>query len=578
MGNFFGNLKTKYKLWIIVGTSILGLFIVYSILLLTMKERLFAEKEIKTRQLVEAAYGVLDYYHELAKSGKIGEEEAKQTALSVVKKMRYDGKEYFWINNDQVPVTMIMHPTVPALDGKLLTDAKFNCATSMQAGLAGEVKATDGKKNLFEAFVTVANEKGQGFVHYRWPKPLVKDGKPVLDENGKAKVSTELYEKLSYVKKYEPWSWIIGSGIYLDDVNTAFVREGLKTSVVVFIVIALIGLISILVTKSITSPLSAISEKVEQVANGDLTVNLDNVNKDEIGALSLNINKMVRSINSMIGVILTGSNNVVTAVHAMEATGERTARGAIEQAGQAHQIATAAEEMSQTITDIARSASTASESSVEAMEIAENGKQITNITVETIGEVNASTQELAGMVKKLGNRVIEIGSILTVIKDIADQTNLLALNAAIEAARAGEQGRGFAVVADEVRKLAEKTIKATADISERINTVQRESVQTMQSMDRSSKGVKKATGHMQNLNNVLEAIVEAVQKVRDQITQIATAIDEQSAASEEVARNIEKTSAISKDMEALSHEVKQDVKQLTNVSIELRNATSGFRI
>ncbi|MBF0559854.1 MAG: methyl-accepting chemotaxis protein [Nitrospirae bacterium] len=578
MNNFFRNLKTKHKLWIIVGTSIIGLIITLLFLLLNMRDRLYTEKDIKTRQLVESAYGVLDYFNGQAKSGKMTDEEAKQAALSVVKNMRYEGREYFWINSDQMPPVMIMHPTMPALDGKPLTDAKYNCATSMKAGLDGEVRKTDGKKNLFEAMVTVADEKGQGFVAYQWPKPLIKDGHPVVDENGKPKVTEQLYEKKSFVKKFEPWGWIIGSGIYIDDVNTFFIQHLIKSSIIAFTVIVLISLVSWLVARGITAPLSAISTNVEQVANGDLTVRLDNSGKDEISALSSNVNRMVSSFNSMIGAILSEAENVGLAVDTLKIAATKTASGASEQSGQAHQIATAAEEMSQTIIDIAKNAAVASESSVEAMEIAENGKKITDITVETINEVNVSTAELAGLVNKLDARVIEIGSILTVIKEIADQTNLLALNAAIEAARAGEQGRGFAVVADEVRKLAEKTIKATTEISERINAVQQESVHTMQSMERSSSGVKKATGHIQNLNNVLESIVESVQQVRDQITQIATAVDEQSAASEEVARNIEKTSAISKDMETMAEEVMKDVEKLTGISGELRNSTSGFRV
>ncbi|HEX8949892.1 MAG TPA: methyl-accepting chemotaxis protein, partial [Dissulfurispiraceae bacterium] len=229
--------------------------------------------------------------------------------------------------------------------------------------------------------------------------------------------------------------------------------RSVKITTAVAVMLCTTGLLLILfmvaIKNSITKPLSDLTAKVDEIANGNLKVTLDYDSKDEIGALVQDMNKMVLSINSMINGILSGANHVVSTVDVLRTRASKTSEGAKEQSGQAAQIATAAEEMSQTITDIAKNASVASETSSEAMQTASTGKEVTDGAVETVNRVYASTVELATMVERLNGRAGEIGDIVTVIKDIADQTNLLALNAAIEAARAGEQGRGFAVVADE---------------------------------------------------------------------------------------------------------------------------------
>ncbi len=517
---------------------------------------------------METAYSVIVYNYNSFKAGTMSEDQAKDSAIAALKTLRYNGTDYFWINDNKLPYpAMIMHPASPALDGKTLDDPKFNCATALQAGLKGTETRTDGKKNLFQAAVEVTNASDAGFVSYAWPRPLTGGG-----------VSEERYPKISFVKKFPEWNWIIGSGVYIDDVNTLFWNKAKLLGAVIAGFNVLIALIGWFISKLISEPLSEISGKIEEMANGDLTVQIDYYGKDEAGSLARSMNLMVSSIRQMVGGIIESSADVGKTVEALKSSSQKTMEGANNQSMQAAQIATAAEEMSQTINDIARNSSIASESSTDAMDTAAKGKTVADGAVETVHRVFASTVELSTMVDKLNGKASEIGEIVTVIKDIADQTNLLALNAAIEAARAGEQGRGFSVVADEVRKLAERTIKATAEITEKIDAVQTESLQTARSMDDASEEVTKAQEYIREVGESLTHIVDSFQKVKDEITQIATAVDEQASVANEVTSNIEKTSRISQDMENMSHDVMDEVNALYGVVESLKISSAGFRL
>ncbi len=329
--------------------------------------------------------------------------------------------------------------------------------------------------------------------------------------------------------------------------------------------------------RRIARPLSSVADTMALIAQGDLRGGVETAGKDGIGSIAGHVNAMVSVFSGMIDKVLTSSNSVIATVDSLRTRAEQTSAGARSQSGQAEQIVTAAAEMSQTITDIARNASSAAEDSSSAMQVAAEGKRVADGAVATVNRVHDSTVELSRMVESLNNRVEEIGDIVTVIKEIADQTNLLALNAAIEAARAGDQGRGFAVVADEVRKLAERTIKATDEISGKIGAVQTGAAETMKSMGEASGEVKNATDYIRNVGSSLAVIVSSVQKVKDQITQIAASVEEQSATADEVTKNIEKTSAIARDMERMSGEVLHEVNTLTEIKEVLRGSTEGFK-
>jgi methyl-accepting chemotaxis protein len=540
----FGSWSILYKTVSISAITLVLMFLAVLFYFLPMVEnKVVDSQKTELRDMVETCVSLISEYDKRVKAGEFDLQEGQKRAAERTSSLRYGKDGYLWINDMQPK--MIMHPTQPALNGKDLSDYKDPRG-----------------KAIFVEFAKVCKEKGHGFVEYLWPKPG----------------STDPVAKTSYVKAYEPWGWVIGTGTYTDGVAAEIAALRWKTIIAFGLFSLVIAAIAVPIARKITRPLKHMSDVVERMAAGDLSVRLDDGHSgDEVGMLAHSMNRMVSSFNTMIADILESANRVVSTVGLVASKVENTARGAQDQSTQASAIATSAEEMSQTINEIARSAQTASSTSSEAMRTAEEGKQVADGAVTTVNAVREATMQLADMVATLNGKVDEIGNIVTVINDIADQTNLLALNAAIEAARAGEQGRGFAVVADEVRKLAERTIGATGEISEKVKAVQEESQRTNKSMKQASEKVSEATSFIKRAGESLADIVEGVQRTRDEIAQMATAVEEQSAASEEIARNIDGTTVIAQQIEKNSGEVLNDMRGLSDIAARLNASVSGFK-
>jgi methyl-accepting chemotaxis protein len=358
-----------------------------------------------------------------------------------------------------------------------------------------------------------------------------------------------------------------------------------KRDIIMFAITILIGMLSacaftIFIIHQIMNTLGGEPYEIEDIAKriseGDLRIQFKN-DKQLTGAYA-SMKDMAERLKQVLGNVKSSSESLASASHELSASAEQMSRGVTEQAGRANQIATASNQMSQTVVDVAKNSSNIASSSLDTLNIADKGQEIVTKSVEEVKAIADTVNESAKLMSSLGMRSKQIGDIVSVIKDIADQTNLLALNAAIEAARAGEQGRGFAVVADEVRKLAERTTKATSEISGMIVSVQEEMEQAVVSMVDGTERVAVGVEFSEQAGEALRKIVGSVTDLQSMVQQIATATEEMSTASEQISGDIETIANVSRETSASSEHVSQASSDLARLANELHNVVELFKV
>jgi hemerythrin-like metal-binding protein len=356
-------------------------------------------------------------------------------------------------------------------------------------------------------------------------------------------------------------------------------RSALIWIIGLMIASALIGLVFVIrVSNAMSAPLKQLSRDAERVAAGDLEVEVHIGSDDEIGKLAQSFERMVSNLREMIGTLADSSAQVSQSSAEMQTNAVQMADGAETVAIQAITVATASEEMSATSGDIAQNCQMAAEGAERANQAAEHGSEVVAKSITVMHRIAERVQSSAKTVENLGRRSDEIGAIVGTIEDIADQTNLLALNAAIEAARAGEQGRGFAVVADEVRALAERTTKATREIGQMIKAIQQETKTAVSVMEEGVHEVEQGTEEATRSGEALRNIQDEINSLHMQVQQIATAAEEQTATTSEISNNIHNITEVAQNTVEGARKTSGAAQHLSRLSGELERLVGQFKL
>jgi methyl-accepting chemotaxis protein len=468
----------------------------------------------------------------------------------------------------------------------------------------GALSWSEGRKSLDEARMRVADEWKAYSGTFLVPeeKKLVDEAGPLMktaDEavarlsgiiDGKDKEALTRYAATGLYPAIDPLSDKISKLTELQlrvakqefEKSDAFYKKG-KVWLTFLIVLCLIisALLATLVIRGLLKELGGephyVMEIARTVANGDLSVSVT-VDPRDSGSILFAMRTMVESLRDLVSQTVNISTNIASASSQLQSTSEQIATGAEEVASQTSTVATASEEMASTSAEIASNCTNAAESSRRTSESASTGAAVVQETIVGMGKIAERVKQTAATIDALGTRSEQIGEIIGTIEDIADQTNLLALNAAIEAARAGEQGRGFAVVADEVRALAERTTKATKEIGAMIKAIQSETKDAVRSMEEGVQEVEKGAVSSQKSGESLNEILDQINEVNMQIHQIATAAEQQTATISEITTNIHQVTEVVHQSARGAEDTSSAAAQLAEQSQQLQNLVGKFRV
>jgi len=543
----FSHLKLSTRLIIMVVITLVGMLVIAVFGAISARNALLESYKQEIRHAVQIPYNIMVHYQAQESAGKLSHDEAQRLAKEAVKNARFSGEDkksnYFYVYS---------------LEGVGVLPPKEEWVGQ---NLLGKIKDGKGRLTLDDLLAAVKSAP-EGYVDTDFPRPGGKEPVP----------------KLQFVMKFEPWGWMIGAGIYVDDLDRVF-RDRLATQLgIALIPILVTCIVAIMISRSVFREIGGepvvAAEIMRRVAEGDLTTKFGNA---QPGSLLATLDHMVSGLRQIISQISQNARTLLTSAEQINTAASGVAKAAQQQSDATSSMAAAIEEMTVSSSHISESASDTEKYSQEAVELSNLGTVKVRQATQAIQQIASTVAGASTSIQALNERANQISSIAGVIKDIAGQTNLLALNAAIEAARAGEQGRGFAVVADEVRKLAERTSMATAEIEQMISGIQNETEGAVNAMSSALPVVEQGVALSNSAAESLHGIESGAQQTLNRISEVANSTREQSSASTSIAQRVEQIAQMVEQTSQTMRSAAESARNLQGIANELQHIVQRFK-
>ena len=539
------NIRISQRIWLILIIALVSTLTAEGLSLSHLHKEIRQAEITKATHLVEVAHDLMAFYHQKELNGELTGEQARQQALAALAAVRYSGNEYYWVND--MNNIMIMHPLAPQTVGTDLTT----------------MRNTEGV-NVISEMVQLARTKGTASFEYSWPKPG--------EEDGSAKIAA--------FKHFKPWDYMIGTGIYVDAMQAKFRTAVISSVILSAVVVLAMFLLLFIIGRSISQPLDKIVNAMRDVASGeaDLTRRLDDNAKDELSQIAHYFNRFNRNLSEIIHQLGDSARQLISSSHQLDEISNNSLRDMTRQSERMELMATAINEITYGVQDVAQNANAAAEEVEKANQGADNGRAQVERTIGEINQLSSSVSTAVEHMETLSSDAQEITSVLDVIRNIAEQTNLLALNAAIEAARAGEMGRGFAVVADEVRNLAQRTQQSTEEIHNMISKLQTNTQTVVSVINESSRHSQASVEQVNEAGAALEQIAQSMQQLVALNASIASATTQQSTVVEDVNRNVTEAAELARETTDGARETAQAGQHLASLGRQIDELIKRFRV